>query len=112
MEYQKRDRIIFARMTQNELNKMHEKMSSLGMKNDSEYIRGMVLNGYCITFDTENIKGLIHELRKIGNNLNQYAKKANETGSIYEADIQELQVKLDEIWQDTKEIASGLSSLQ
>ena len=38
-------------------------------------------------------------LRRCSDNLNQYAKRANETGSIYAADIEDLQNRLDEIWE-------------
>ena len=51
-------------------------------------------------------------MRRCSNNLNQYAKKANETGSIYEADIIDLQVRLDEIWGLGKEVLVHLSSIR
>ena len=44
-------------------------------------------------------------------NLNQYAKKANETGSIYLADIQDLQVRLDDLWQAAKVLLVRLASI-
>jgi len=46
------------------------------------------------------------------NNLNQYAKRANETGNIYESDIRDLQERLEEIWTDMKEVLVRLSSIQ
>ncbi|MCI5606035.1 MAG: plasmid mobilization relaxosome protein MobC, partial [Spirochaetia bacterium] len=51
-------------------------------------------------------------LRICSNNLNQYAKRANETGSIYEADIKDLQERLETIWADMKEVLIRLSSIQ
>ena len=57
-------------------------------------------------------KALVSLLRICSNNLNQYAKRANETGSIYEADINDLQVRLEEIWADMKEVLVRLSSIQ
>ncbi|EKC47832.1 mobilization protein, partial [human gut metagenome] len=44
--------------------------------------------------------------------LNQYAKRANETGNIYESDIRDLQERLEEIWTDMKEVLVCLSSIQ
>ena len=58
------------------------------------------------------MKALVSLLRICSNNLNQYAKRANETGSIYEADINDLQVRLEEIWADMKEVLVRLSSIQ
>ena len=51
-------------------------------------------------------------LRNATNNLNQVAKKANSTGSIYGADIADMQVKQDEIWETAKEILARLATIQ
>ena len=46
------------------------------------------------------------------NNLNQYAKRANETGSIYTEDIKDLQNRQNEIREITKEILARLATIQ
>ena len=51
-------------------------------------------------------------LRNATNNLNQVAKKANSTGSIYGADIADMQAKQDEIWETAKEILARLATIQ
>jgi len=43
-------------------------------------------------------------LRYSSNNLNQYAKRANETGSVYAEDINDLKGRLNQIRGMTKEI--------
>ena len=53
---------------------------------------------------TEEEKQLIEQkmaqlLHSIGVNINQIAKRVNETGSIYEEDIKEIQERLNKIWQ-------------
>ena len=58
------------------------------------------------------MKALVSLLRICSNNLNQYAKRANETGSIYEADIKDLQERLETIWADMKEVLVRLASIQ
>ena len=58
------------------------------------------------------MKALVSLLRICSNNLNQYAKRANETGSIYEADIKDLQDRLEEIWLEMKEVLVHLSSIR
>nr|WP_317439894.1 plasmid mobilization relaxosome protein MobC [uncultured Enterocloster sp.] len=47
-------------------------------------------------------------LRYCSNNLNQYAKRANETGSVYTEDIKDLQNRQNEIREITKEILSAM----
>ena len=51
-------------------------------------------------------------MRYASNNLNQYAKKANETGSIYLEDIQDLQKRFDLIWEELKGIHTRLASIE
>ena len=84
----------------------------LGIRSMGAYLRKMPLHGYCINLDLQDVKALVSLLRICSNNLNQYAKRANETGSIYEADINDLQVRLEEIWTDMKEVLVRLSSIQ
>ena len=99
------------RMTAEEMDRIHQKMDELGMTNITAYFRKMALDGYCVNLDLTDVKELVHLLRQCSNNLNQYAKKANETGSIYLADIQDLQVRLDELWRAAKELLVRLASI-
>ena len=63
------------------------------------YLRKMAIDGLIIYTDTTNIKEMNKELHSIGVNINQIAKRVNETGSIYEEDIKEIQERLNKIWQ-------------
>lgn len=100
------------RMTAEEMDRIHQKMDELGMTNITAYFRKMALDGYCVKLDLPEVREMLTLLRRCSNNLNQYAKRANETGSIYEADINDLQVRLEEIWMDMKEVLVRLSSIQ
>ena len=91
---------------------IHMKMSELGIRNRNAYLRKMALDGYCIKLDLQDVKELVSLLRRCSNNLNQYAKRANETGSIYAADVHDLQNRLEEIWTEMKEVLVHLSSIQ
>ena len=102
---------IYTKLTPEELARIHEKMAEMEIQNRSAYIRKMALDGYCINLDFSDIKELVSLLRWCSNNLNQYAKKANETGSIYQEDIHDLQVRLDEIWESAKEIMARLATI-
>lgn len=91
---------------------IHQKMNELGIRNRNAYLRKMALDGYCIKLDLQDVKELVSLLRRCSNNLNQYAKRANETGNIYGADVNDLQERLDEIWTEMKEVLVHLSSIQ
>ena len=91
---------------------IHQKMNELGIRNRNAYLRKMALDGYCIKLDLQDVKELVSLLRRCSNNLNQYAKRANETGNIYAADVNDLQERLDEIWTEMKEVLVHLFSIQ
>lgn len=76
------------------------------------YLRKMAMDGYCVNMDLKGVTELVRLLRICSNNLNQYAKKANETGSIYKEDIQDLQIRLNEIKDDLKEIMRTLYAIR
>ena len=107
-----RDQQIHFRVSKVELERIRQKMESCGILSIGSYLRKMALDGYCIRLDLQDVKALVSLLRICSNNLNQYAKRANETGSIYHADIEDLQKRLEEIWTDMKEVLVRLSSIQ
>ena len=108
----KRDKRIHFLVSKEEEDQIRERMELIGVKNRNAYLRKMALDGYCINLDLQDVKALVSLLRICSNNLNQYARRANETGSIYEADIKELQERLDEIWEDMKEVLVHLASIR
>ena len=61
--------------------------------------------------DLQDLKELIRLLRICSNNLNQYAKKANETGSIYHEDIEELRTNQKEILQEMRKVLDRLTAI-
>lgn len=54
----------------------------------SEYIRRMSLDGKVVHLEMEGVTPVINAMRIMGNNINQIAKKANETNSIYADDLE------------------------
>ena len=72
------------------------------------YLRKMAIDGYIIQWDTNDIKAFTGELSAIGRNINQIAKRVNAGGSVYLADIQEIQERLEEIWQLQRRILLSL----
>ncbi len=65
---------IYVKFKPEEVEILHNRMKEAGVQNMSAYIRKMALNGYVI------IPQVISLHSRISNNLNQYARKANETG--------------------------------
>lgn len=106
-----RNQEIHVLYTPQELEILHQKMAEAGVRNRSAYVRKMSLDGYVVHLDMSDIREMITLLRRCSNNLNQIAKNANATGSIYASDLSEVQARQDEIWENTREILARLSSI-
>ena len=108
----RRNTRVFMKCTPEEVERIEQKMQEVGIRNRSAYLRKMALDGYCVNLDFSDIRELVSLLRRCSNNLNQYAKKANETGSIYTEDIADLQKQHAELWEAMKEILARLATIQ
>ena len=107
-----RNQEIHVLLLPEEMERIKQKMAELGIINRSAYVRKMALDGYCINLDLSDMKEMVSLLRRCSNNLNQYAKRANESGSIYAEDIQDLQVRQGEIWEIAKEMLARLATIE
>ena len=107
-----KDRMLSFRVNQMQLERINQKREEIGVRNMGAYLRKMAMDGYCVNMDLKGITELVRLLRICSNHLNQYAKKANETGSIYKEDIQDLQIRLNEIKDDLKEIMRTLYAIR
>ena len=94
-------------VTAEEKELMEQKMAQLQTKRIGAYLRKMAIDGYIIQVDTTDIKEMTKALGSIGRNINQIAKRVNAGGGAYKADMQEIQERLDEIWQLQRRILSS-----
>lgn len=89
---------IIIRVTEEERALIEEKMQQIPTLNLSAYARKMLIDGYIITLDLQEVKGHTAQLQKIGVNVNQIAKRINETGRIYADDMDEMKRVMEEVW--------------
>ena len=87
------------------------RMAELGITNLSAYLRKMAVDGYIIHLDMGDIQEMVRLLRICSNNLNQYAKRANETGSVYAADVEDLRTRLDGLWDGMDKLLRGFANI-
>ena len=100
------------RISAEEVERIKVKMEDAGIMNMSAYIRKMALDGICVRMDLADVRQLVILLRRCSNNLEQYARKANETGNVYAAEIENLQNRLDEIWELTRQSLVWLAAIR
>jgi len=107
MANRKRDIQMKFWVTEEEKALIEEKMKLLPTRRYGAYLRKMAIDGYIIYTDTADIKAMNKELSAIGRNINQISKRLNAGGTTYEADIQEIKERLEEIWQLQRRILSN-----
>ena len=112
MTQRKREIPVFFMVTEHEKEMIEEKMAQLGTKNMSAYLRKMAIDGYVVRLDLSDIAELVSLLRRSSNNLNQYAKRAHETGSIYETDIEDVRQNFDRLWDMANQILTRVSRIE
>ena len=98
-------------MSEQDAELVRERMAELGITNLSAYLRKMAVDGYIIHLDMSDIQEMIRLLRICSNNLNQYARRANETGSVYSADVDDLRTRLDSLWDGMDKLLRGFANI-
>lgn len=66
---------------------------------------------YCLHLDLKELRRMAYLLQMCSNNLNQYAKCANESGQVYAADLEDLRIRLDELISIGKQTLAKLTEL-
>lgn len=107
----RRDQQLHFRVSKPELERIRNKMEGSGILSIGSYLRKMALDGYCLHLDLPQLRRMAYLLQMCSNNLNQYAKVANENGQIYTADLEDLRARLDELISVSKQILAKLTEL-
>ena len=69
---------------------IRQKMEAFGIRNRSTYLRAMMLNGYLLKLDMQEMHEAVRLMGKMSGNINQIARRLNEHGSIYETEMDEI----------------------
>ncbi len=94
-----------------ELQMIQRRMTALGIKNQSAFLRSMVLNGYVLKLDFQEIKEMIRLLGNMTGNINQIAKRENAGGHICETELYEIQENQQELSKIMRQILTKLEGL-
>ena len=99
MANRKRNIQIKFYVTAEEKELIEQKMTQLQTKRIGAYLRKMAIDGYIIYVDTRDIKEMNKLLSAIGRNINHTRSRVNAGGPTYQADMEEIRGRLDQIWQ-------------
>ena len=110
MEY--RTKQMNFRVTESEYERIRKRMEMAGIKSPSAYLRKMAMDGFVIRLDLSDLKEISRLAHINSNNMNQLAKKANETGDIYAGDIEELRQEQKELVRLLRDVCETVSALK
>ncbi len=89
---------------------IEQRAADLAMKTGT-YIKRISVDGQIKHYRIGDITTLMNALRIIGSNINQTAKKANETNSIYAEDIEKLRKENESLCHTLNQFLSILPSI-
>ena len=112
MAKRKRNIVIRFRVTPEEREMIESKMAQFGTSNMAAYLRKISIDGYVVRLDLPELREMVSLLRWSSNNLNQIAKRVNETSRIYDADIDCLKENQEKIWSAANGILTRLASIR
>ena len=99
------------RVTEKERDRIRERMAETGIISQRAYLLRMATEGLVIRVETEGVREMNRLLSNATSNINQIARRVNETGSVYSADMEYIKTRLEEIWSRQKEILQNLIKL-
>jgi len=99
------------RVTEDERAMIERRMAQAKMKNMRGFIVKMVEEGQVVRLELDGVKEMVRLLSNATNNINQIARRANEAGNIYAADLDELRGRYDELWEQMKTILNKLTKI-
>ena len=105
-ENRSRTHQVTLRLSDDEMRILRAKTRLSGMKSSSAFLRQLIIEGIVYDVDYSYLREYNVGLGKIGTNINQIAKRINETRSIYQTDINEIQKEMDALWQLQKSMLS------
>lgn len=99
------------RVTPEERKMIDKRMEQAGTNNMAAYLRKMAIDGYVVKLELPELRDFISLLRRTSNNFNQIARRINSTGRIYDDDIHEMKMMLEQIWEADNHILDKLASI-
>lgn len=100
------------RVTEQERRLIEERMQELGTTNREAYLRKIAIDGMIVKLEVQELKEIVSLMRRTSNNVNQIARRLNETGRIYEADITDVQKQQEQLWNTLNRLMTQISGIR
>lgn len=100
------------RVTEQECRLIEERMQELGTTNREAYLRKIAIDGMIVKLEVQELKEIVSLMRRTSNNVNQIARRLNETGRIYEVDIADVQKQQEQLWNTLNRLMTQISGIR
>lgn len=100
------------RVTEREKELIEERMQELGTTNREAYLRKIAIDGMLVKLEVPELKEILSLMRYTSNNINQIAHRLNETGRIYDVDIEDVQAQQEQLWNMLNGLLEKIAELQ
>lgn len=98
-------------MTEKERELIEKRMKQAGINNLRAFIVKQAVEGRIIHVELDSVREMVRLLSNATNNINQIARRVNQTDSVYAADLDDLKERYDELWGQAKEILRRLTEM-
>ena len=99
------------RVTEREKQLIEERMQEIGTTNREAYLRKIAIDGMLVKLEVPELKEIVSLMRRTSNNINQIARRLNETGRIYEVDITDVQNQQEQLWDMLNSLITKISEI-
>ncbi len=102
---------LYTKVSPEEKDMIDQKMALLGTSNLRAYLRKMAVDGYAVQIDMSSVVELVKLLRSVSSNVNQIARRCNETRNLYADDVEDLRKGYTLIWNEVRALLKKFESL-
>ena len=99
------------RVTEREKQLIEDRMQEIGTTNREAYLRKIAIDGMLVKLEVPELKEIVSLMRRTSNNVNQIARRLNETGRIYEVDIADVLKQQEQLWGSLNQLLTQLSGM-
>lgn len=99
------------RVTEREKELIEDRMQQIGTTNREAYLRKIAIDGMIVKLEVPELKEIVSLMRRTSNNINQIARRLNETGRIYEVDITDIQNQQEQLWDMLNSLITKISRI-
>jgi len=99
------------RVSEQEREMIRRRQAQTNIRSLRAYLLKQAVDGRVINLELASVNECAKLLRNVSSNVNQIAKRVNETGNVYVDDLKDIKVRLDEVWQQQDLILKKIAKL-